>query len=174
MEGLKLYTLIVVIVVYGALLFWKSRRTEALWVGVLALLVGKVLGPGEAITAVEWNVMGIFAGILLLAESFADSGVPLRIADQLIDRSKTIGMAILWICLFSGFVSIFVENVATVLIVAPVALETARRAKVSPVPFPDRHRCVVEPAGGRHTHRRPAEHDSRELAEDGLQRVLLV
>lgn len=135
MEGLKLYTLIVVIVVYGALLFWKSRRTEALWVGVVALLVGRVLGPGEAISAVEWNVMGIFAGILLLAESFADSGVPLRIADQLIDRSKTIGMAILWICLFSGFVSIFVENVATVLIVAPVAIETARRANVSPVPF---------------------------------------
>jgi Na+/H+ antiporter NhaD/arsenite permease-like protein len=39
------------------------------------------------------------------------------------------------VCLFSGFVSIFVENVATVLIVAPVALQVARRADVSPVPF---------------------------------------
>ncbi|MCA9750972.1 MAG: anion permease [Gemmatimonadetes bacterium] len=135
MEGPKLYCLVVFVVVYVALIVWKSRRTEALWVGVLALLVGRVLSPGEAFHAVEWNVLGIFAGILLLAESFTDSGMPLRIADLLIDRAKTVGGAILVVCLFSGFVSIFVENVATVLIVAPVALETARRANISPVPF---------------------------------------
>ena len=79
--------------------------------------------------------MGIFAGILFVAEVFADSGMPLRIADLLIDRSKNVGVAILLVCLFSGFVSIFVENVATVLIVAPVAMVVARRAEVSPVPF---------------------------------------
>jgi Na+/H+ antiporter NhaD/arsenite permease-like protein len=135
MTGPKIFCLVVFVVVYAALIFWKKRRTEALWVGVIALLVSPILTVGHAAGAVEWNVIGIFAGILLLAEVFTDSGVPLRIADILIDRSKTVGVAILLVCMFSGFVSIFVENVATVLIVAPVALVCARRAKVSPVPF---------------------------------------
>jgi Na+/H+ antiporter NhaD/arsenite permease-like protein len=131
----KTFCLVVLLLVYGALILWKKRRTEALWVGVIALVVSPVLSVPEAFHAVEWNVLGIFAGILLLAEVFSDSGMPLRIADVLIDRSKTVGMAILLVCLFSGFVSIFVENVATVLIVAPVALVVARRAGVSPLPF---------------------------------------
>ncbi|HMB69916.1 MAG TPA: SLC13 family permease [bacterium] len=131
----RTYTLIVVVLVYAALVFWKRRRTEALWVGVAALVLRGVLSPDEAFHAVEWNVIGIFAGILFVAEVFTDSGMPLRIADLLIDRARTVGGAILLVCLFSGFVSIFVENVATVLIVAPVALVTARRAGVSPVPF---------------------------------------
>jgi Na+/H+ antiporter NhaD/arsenite permease-like protein len=135
MSGPKIFCLAVFVLVYTALIVWKKRRTEALWVGVIAIVLSPVLTPGQAFGAVEWNVIGIFAGILLLAEVFTDSGVPLRIADILIDRSKTVGMAILLVCMFSGFVSIFVENVATVLIVAPVALECARRAKVSPVPF---------------------------------------
>ena len=135
MTGPKIFCLVVFVVVYAALIFWKKRRTEALWVGVIALVVSPILTVGHAAGAVEWNVIGIFAGILLLAEVFTDSGVPLRIADILIDRSKTVGVAILLVCMFSGFVSIFVENVATVLIVAPVALVCARRAKVSPVPF---------------------------------------
>jgi Na+/H+ antiporter NhaD/arsenite permease-like protein len=44
-------------------------------------------------------------------------------------------MAILWVCALSSFISAFVENVATVLIVAPVALAFAKKLKVSPVPF---------------------------------------
>jgi len=131
----KTYVLIVFIAVYTGLIVWKKRRTEALWAGVIAILAARVLTVDEAFHAVEWNVLGIFAGILFVAEVFADSGMPLRIADLLIDRARNVGMAILYVCLFSGFVSIFVENVATVLIVAPVALEVARRAKVSPLPF---------------------------------------
>ena len=124
----KTLTLIIVVIVYAALVFWKKRRTEALWAGVLALVVGGVLTPADALHSVEWNVIGIFAGILFVAEVFTDSGMPLRIADILIDKTKTVAGAILVTCLFSGFVSIFVENVATVLIVAPVAMVTARKA----------------------------------------------
>ena len=135
MDGAKTYTLVVFILVYTALIVWKRRRTEALWIGAVALLVGRVLTPFDAFHAIEWNVLGIFAGILLAAEIFTASGMPLRLADLLIDRSKNVGLAILAVCALSGFVSIFVENVATVLIVAPVALEVSRRAGVSPVPF---------------------------------------
>jgi Na+/H+ antiporter NhaD/arsenite permease-like protein len=39
------------------------------------------------------------------------------------------------VCLLAGFISSFVENVATVLIVAPIAFEVAKKLKANPVPF---------------------------------------
>jgi len=44
-------------------------------------------------------------------------------------------MAVLLVCALAGFISSFTENVATVLIVAPIALEIARRIKINPVPL---------------------------------------
>lgn len=79
--------------------------------------------------------MGIFTGTLILAEIFIYSKVPTLLADFLVDRSKSVGMAILWVCALASFISAFVENVATVLIVAPIALVLAKKLKVSPVPF---------------------------------------
>jgi Na+/H+ antiporter NhaD/arsenite permease-like protein len=44
-------------------------------------------------------------------------------------------MALLSVCLLAGFISSFVENVSTVLIVAPIAFEVAKKLKANPVPF---------------------------------------
>lgn len=135
MDTHRTLTLVVFVLVYAGLILFKRRRTEILSAGVLVILASGVLAPAVAVRAVSWNVIGIFAGVLLLAEMFTESGMPLRIADILIDRSKNVGRAILLVCVFAGFVSIFVENVATVLIVAPVAIQIARRVGASPVPF---------------------------------------
>jgi Na+/H+ antiporter NhaD/arsenite permease-like protein len=61
--------------------------------------------------------------------------VPAYLATKLVDRSKTVGIALLWVCILAGFISSFVENVATVLIVAPIAFEVAKKLKADPVPF---------------------------------------
>ncbi len=87
------------------------------------------------IEEINWNVLGIFAGTLIIAELFIRSKVPVLLTDYLVDRSKTVGIAVLWICILTSFISAFVENVATVLIVAPLAMELAKRMKISPVPF---------------------------------------
>jgi len=61
--------------------------------------------------------------------------VPTLCADLLIDRSPTVGWAILSVCALAGGISAFVDNAATVLIVAPIAIALARRLRVSPAPF---------------------------------------
>lgn len=131
----KLFTLIIFLAVYLYLIFFKRYRALGVWVGILILWFGGVVGAKMMIQEINWNVLGIFAGTLIIAELFIRSKVPVRLTDLLVDRSKTVGMAILWICILTGFISAFVENVATVLIVAPLALELAKRMKTSPVPF---------------------------------------
>jgi len=79
--------------------------------------------------------MGIFCGTYIIAELFIYSRVPVRLADSLVARSKNAAMALVLVCGLSGIISAFCENVATVMIVAPVAMVIARKLKVSAVPF---------------------------------------
>jgi Na+/H+ antiporter NhaD/arsenite permease-like protein len=126
--------IILFVAVYAGLIIFRHHRAHVTWAGIaLAILLG-ALGIREIVPSINWNVLGIFAGTLVLAELFIISKVPETIADLLINRSKNLGMAFLAIVAFTSVLSMFVENVAAVLIVAPVAIQLARKAGVSPVP----------------------------------------
>ena len=84
--------------------------------------------------ALNWNVLGILFGTMILAELFVMSGAPAYMATRMVNATGSATFALLAITAFAGFLSAFIENVATVFIVAPLAIETARRVKVSPVP----------------------------------------
>jgi len=110
----------------------KRRSLVAVLAGALLILT-RCISWREAFLAVNWNVLGIFVGTLILADSFMASRVPAVLAEIIVDKSRNTCWAILWLCFFTGFISAFVENVATVLIVAPVALSLARKIKLNPV-----------------------------------------
>lgn len=109
-----------------------QRRT---WIAVgsaaLLVLLG-ALSLQDAFRAVNWNVMGIFVGTLVIADSFMESRVPAYIAERIVNQSKNTCWAILWICILASFISAFVENVATVLIIAPIALALSRKLSINP------------------------------------------
>jgi Na+/H+ antiporter NhaD/arsenite permease-like protein len=84
---------------------------------------------------INWEVLMIFVGSLLIAELFIYSRVPAVIADSLISRSPNAGIAMLLILVMTGLISAFVENVATVLVMAPIALALCNKLKISPTHF---------------------------------------
>jgi len=144
----KIIAVAVFTIVYVFLAASSKYRARSLWlgVGVMSLLGVYVDAPGridwnlikgvpQVLGLINWNVMGIFAGVLLVAEFFVITKVPVLLADILVDKSRTAGQAMLMVCALAGVVSIFVENVAAVLIVAPLALQIARRLDISPAPF---------------------------------------
>jgi Na+/H+ antiporter NhaD/arsenite permease-like protein len=105
------------------------------WTGVIVLLIFGILPLPRIIYHINWNILGIFWGSLVIAELFIYSKIPAFIAEAIINRSRKFIWAILWLSAFSGIISAFVENIATVLIVAPIAFEVSRKLRVSPVPF---------------------------------------
>ena len=124
------------VVTYSCLAVFKIRRTRMLWGGlVLAWLFGLIPLADAFGYDVHWNVIGVFAGTLVLADIFGQSGVPEYLARAITSRSRTMGMATVSVCALSGFLSIFLENVAVVLILAPIALALAREQKRNPIPF---------------------------------------
>jgi Na+/H+ antiporter NhaD/arsenite permease-like protein len=60
--------------------------------------------------------------------------MPEAISDRLINRSRNLSSALMLVIAFASLISIFIDNVVTVLIVAPIALQLTRKAGVSPVP----------------------------------------
>jgi Na+/H+ antiporter NhaD/arsenite permease-like protein len=97
------------------------------------LILTGTISPKDAFFAINWNVMGIFVGTLVVADIFMESRVPAYVAEIIVDKAKNTAWAILLICLLTGFISAFVENVATVLIVAPIALALAKKLNINPM-----------------------------------------
>jgi len=131
----KLIAVGIFVLVYLYIVFSKRSKSIVIWSGIIVLVLLNVLNLGDIFKFINWNVLGIFAGTLILAEFFIFSKVPVLIANFLINNSKTVGGAFVWICVMTSFLSAFIENVATVLIIAPIALECSKRLNVSPVPF---------------------------------------
>jgi Na+/H+ antiporter NhaD/arsenite permease-like protein len=100
----------------------------------------QLAGPAELFQhiffeLINWNILMIYVGSMIIAALFIYSRVPARIADALVTISPSTGIAVVLILAMTGIISIFVENVATVLVMAPIALALSRKLKLNPVPF---------------------------------------
>jgi len=135
MSSAQIICLIIFILTYLAIIVFYRYKFIIAWIGVGFMLLFGILLPFKLLQYINWNILGIFWGSLVVAELFIYSRIPAYIAEIIIDRSKNLVWAIIWLSAFSGIISAFVENVATVLIVAPIAFEVSRKLKVSPVPF---------------------------------------
>lgn len=88
----------------------------------------------DAARAVDFNVLLMMAGTMGTVSLFIASKMPTRLAEQLIVHVPNVKWAVCMLALFAGVISAFVDNVATVLMVAPVGLAIARKLRLSPVP----------------------------------------
>jgi len=128
----QIVALIIFVIAYTLFILFPNRRPLVAFVGACLIVLLRVLSPLGAIRGINWNVMGVFVGTLALADLFLESGMPAVIAEKIVNRSGSIAMAMLLVCALTGFISIFVENVAAVLIIAPIALLSAKKMKLDP------------------------------------------
>ncbi len=110
--------------------FSEKKLFVSLGAAVLLIILGVTPLRGALLEDVNWNVLAIYVGSLILAELFIYSRVPAALAEMIADVAPSTGMAIALICLFTGLVSAFVENVATVLVIAPIAIELSKKMKM--------------------------------------------
>ena len=114
--------------------FGKYRPYIALASGLLFIIFG-MLPVNQIIGALDFNVLLMIGGTMGLVQLFIDSHMPERLADIIMDRVPNVQWAAVCLSLFAGIISAFVDNVATVLMVAPVAIEICKKLKTNPIPF---------------------------------------
>ena len=91
-------------------------------------------GVAQALGEIDWNVLMMIAGTMGTVYLFIESKMPQLMSDILISKMPNVKWAIVCLSLFAGIVSAFVDNVATVLMIAPVALAFCKKVNISPVP----------------------------------------
>ena len=130
---MKTFALIVFIAVYAMLLLLpKYRAYVALGAAAIFIALG-IVPAGEAAAAVDWNVLLMLAGTMGTVDLFIRSNMPNRLSDYLVRALPNVKALIIVLALFAGLVSAFVDNVATVLMLAPVGVAIAQKLKISPV-----------------------------------------
>ena len=116
------------------LTFSKYRPYIALVAGVIFVVTG-MLPIGNVLGELDFNVLLMIGGTMGLVQLFIDSKMPARLADMIMDKVPNIQWAAVCLSLFAGVISAFVDNVATVLMVAPVAVAICKKLNTNPVPF---------------------------------------
>ncbi len=88
----------------------------------------------NALKQIDWNVLMMIAGTMGTVFLFIKSNMPSLMSDILVSKLHSVKLLVVALSLFAGIVSAFVDNVATVLMIAPVAIALCKDLKISPVP----------------------------------------
>lgn len=125
--------LVLFVIMYVLLLLFPRYRP---WIALGTALIFVILGimPLEDILgSINFNVLMMIAGTMGIVSLFIESGMPSLMADVIVDKMPNVKWTIVSLALFAGIVSAFVDNVATVMMIAPVAIAIARKFDISPI-----------------------------------------
>ena len=101
----------------------KYRPFYTLVTGILYLVSG-ILPLSALPSMINWNVLMMISGTMILVDYFIESRMPNLLADLILEKAGTVMWATILMSIFAGFPSAVIANVATVLMVAPVGLPT--------------------------------------------------
>lgn len=111
----------------------KWRAIIAIASALMFIILG-ILPINKVLGSVDFNVLMMIAGTMGTVSLFIESKMPSLLADLILEHTPNIKWAIVSLALFAGIVSAFVDNVATVLMTAPVALAICKKLEINPVP----------------------------------------
>ena len=131
---MKNLALILFVVTYALLLAFPLKRWLIALASAFAFIALGILPMSQFFTSIDFNVLMMIGGTMGIVALFIESKMPILLADMILDRTPNVKWAIVALSLFAGVVSAFVDNVATVLMIAPVALNIAVKLKINPIP----------------------------------------
>jgi Na+/H+ antiporter NhaD/arsenite permease-like protein len=100
------------------------------FLGVIGMIAFGVMTDKQAFQVVDWNVIFILIGIWIIATYLGKTGLPEYLAAKLLVLSKgSVPVFITLIGTAAGFISLLVDNVVVVLMMAPVLFAVSRQYK---------------------------------------------
>lgn len=130
---MKIFAIVLFIVMYVLMVLLPKRRAIVALSAAAIMVIARVLPISKVPGAIDWNVLMMLFGTMVIVDYFIESKMPNKIAEALLRLSPNVLWVTILMSLFSGFISAFIDNVATVLMVAPVGLAICKKLKISPV-----------------------------------------
>ena len=132
---MKIVAIVLFILMYICLIAMPKRRAMTALIAAAVFVLLGILPLRSLPAAIDWNVLLMILGTLLLVDYFIESKMPNLIADQILKIAPNVMWVTILMSLFSGIISAFIDNVATLLMVAPVGLAVCKKLKINPVPM---------------------------------------
>jgi len=136
-EGLAGWALAIFVGTY-VLIFLEHylHRTMAALIGASVVLMLGILTPQQAWRSIDYGTMFLLFGMMMIVAIMAKSGFFALMADRALHYTGGSPVRILWVfSLLTAFFSAFLDNVTTVLFMAPVVLHLCLRLRLPPMPF---------------------------------------
>ena len=142
MEPIQIIALVIFLASVGAIIWGKLDRAAVGILGTVLLVLCGVMNEKEAFLFVDWNVIAILFGVWIIAAYFGKTGIPqyLAVIALRLSRNNVAIFAVL-MGIISGFISMFVDNVVVILMMAPVIFHITQKIKISS--FPLNNSCGV-------------------------------
>ena len=133
---MKTLAIVLFVLMYVLMISLKSKYRPFVACGTaLVFLITGILPWKNLVGVIDWNILMMIFGTVVIVDYFIQSKMPNLIADKLLNISPNVMMVTIIMSLFAGIVSAFIDNVATVYMIAPVGLAICKKLKISPVPM---------------------------------------
>lgn len=130
--------------VYVLLSFEILHRTTIAMVGAtFVILIGILTGLFTAstsfefaISSIDFNTIGLLLGMMIIVAILGETGVFEYIGVRMSKASKgNMWRLMVMFCIFTATISMFIDNVTTVLLIVPITISIFKTLKISPIPF---------------------------------------
>ena len=136
MRGEELLAGAIFIGIYALIVTEKIHRTLAALLGASLVILLKLVDQHEAFASVDFNVIFLLAGMMIIANVMAKTGIFQWIAVEAVRRAEGRPYRLLLLTsLITAVVSAFLDNVTTVVLLTPITFFVAQRLGTSPIPF---------------------------------------
>ena len=136
MRGEELLAGAIFLGIYALIVSEKIHRTLAALLGATVVILLRLVDQREAFASVDFNVIFLLAGMMIIANIMAKTGVFQWLAVEAVRRAEGQPYRLLLITsVITAVVSAFLDNVTTVVLLTPITFFVAQRLGTSPVPF---------------------------------------
>lgn len=121
------------------------KMTIALLGGAITIVLGLVsqsktldglINPNYFINFIDFNVIFLLVAMMIIVAITTKSGVFNWLANELLKFTKGHPVKILFaLGIFTAFVSAFLDNVTTVILIMPITFAIAKKLEIDPVPY---------------------------------------
>lgn len=130
---LKTVALIIFVAMYALMIFMPARyRAFIACIAAFIFIAIGVLPMSGFFKVIDWNILLMIFGTVIIVDYFIQSKMPNLVAEHILNLAPNVMWVTIFMSLFSGIISAFIDNVATVYMVAPVALAICKKLKISP------------------------------------------
>ena len=143
-----IFALLIFVLAYIAIASEKFPRHWIALIGGALLIIFGVLSPSEALSYINWETLGLLAGMFFLVSILQEAGFFSWLAMRSLKKFNyhPVSLSVILI-LFAAVMAMFMDSITVMLFLSALTLQLCRLLKLDPVPLVIAEVCAANTGG---------------------------